>query len=222
MTEIRGGPHSPVAADEPLTVDLNTPNWADNSRSESATIPSPTQPTSQPHSPTSVVTPTTTLSPTTSTTQFTNFDQIIPQSTPAVLTNTPRRQTVSLTLHNANILIYDDSTPIDKGRMRSKPNADYLVQIEPKSSDQPGWMIVRKYTDFETLHEVLRRIAQVSGVTAFAEQHNALPSWKEHTKSSLRGELERYLRMYYILPLVSRSDCRFAGTYVERMTANSD
>jgi hypothetical protein len=41
---------------------------------------------------------------------------------------------------------------------------------------------------------VLRRIAHVSGVKAFAEQHSSLPDWKMHTKSSLRGELERYLR----------------------------
>ena len=128
---------------------------------------------------------------------FTSFDQIVPPSVPDALQEGPpirRRKTVSLTLHNANIIIHDDSTAADKGRLRSKPNADYLVQIEPSSSDHPGWMIVRRYPDFETLHEVLRRIAQVSGVTAFTEQHQVLPNWKEHTKSSLRGELERYLR----------------------------
>ncbi|KAE9378062.1 hypothetical protein N431DRAFT_435227 [Stipitochalara longipes BDJ] len=128
---------------------------------------------------------------------FTSFDQLLPQPAPLTLQNgspAPRRKTVSLTLHNANITIYDDSTGSDKGKLRSKPTADYLVQIEPASSDHPGWMIVRKYPDFETLHEVLRRIAQISGVTAFTEQHNNLPSWKEHTKASLRGELERYLR----------------------------
>lgn len=128
---------------------------------------------------------------------FTTFDQVVPQSIPVALQNgtlAPRRKTVSLTLHNANIMIHDDSTSADKGRLRSKPNADYLVQIEPASSDHPGWMIVRRYPDFETLHEVLRRIAQISGVTAFTEQHNNLPNWKEHTKLSLRGELERYLR----------------------------
>jgi hypothetical protein len=130
---------------------------------------------------------------------FTSFDQIIPQTTPAALQEDsppplPRRKTVSLTLHNANIIIHDDSTGAEKGRLRSKPNSDYLVQIEPASSDHPGWMIVRRYPDFETLHEVLRRIAQVSGVIAFTEQHRVLPNWKEHTKASLRGELERYLR----------------------------
>ncbi|PVH80719.1 hypothetical protein DL98DRAFT_515113 [Cadophora sp. DSE1049] len=128
---------------------------------------------------------------------FTSFDQIVPQAVPLALQeDSPirRRKTVSLTLHNANIIIHDDSTSSDKGRLRSKPNADYLVQIEPASSDHPGWMIVRRYPDFETLHEVLRRIAQVSGVKAFTEQHQSLPNWKEHTKSSLRGEMERYLR----------------------------
>ncbi|KAL5321804.1 hypothetical protein ACEPPN_009767 [Leptodophora sp. 'Broadleaf-Isolate-01'] len=128
---------------------------------------------------------------------FTNFDQIVPLAVPVALQNgspTRRRKTVSLTLHNANIIIHDDSTSADKGKLRSKPNADYLVQIEPASSDHPGWMIVRRYPDFETLHEVLRRIAQVSGVKAFTEQHQSLPNWKEHTKPSLRGELERYLR----------------------------
>ncbi|PMD57020.1 uncharacterized protein K444DRAFT_654149 [Hyaloscypha bicolor E] len=128
---------------------------------------------------------------------FTSFDQLVPESVPVALQNgtpAPRRKTVSSTLHNANIIIYDDSTSSDKGRLRSKPNADYLVQIEPASSDHPGWVIVRRYPDFETLHEVLRRLAQISGVTAFTEQHNYLPSWKEHNKASLRGELERYLR----------------------------
>jgi hypothetical protein len=128
---------------------------------------------------------------------FTSFDQLVLQSVPVALQNGSaalRRKTVSLTLHNAKITIHDDSTTADKSKLRSKPNADYLVQIEPASSDHPGWMIVRRYPDFETLHEVLRRIAQISGVTAFTEQHNNLPSWKEHTKLSLRGELERYLR----------------------------
>ena len=55
-------------------------------------------------------------------------------------------------------------------------------------------MIVRRYQDFETLHEILRRISVVSGATTFVEQHSTLPNWKGQTKSLLRGELERYLR----------------------------
>lgn len=142
----------------------------------------------------------------------TTFDQIIPapkhmppveeepQSGPApapahvpAMDAAPQKP-APLTLHNANIIVHDDSTPVDKGKIRSKPVGDYLVQIEPSSSGHPGWMILRRYADFETLHEVLRRIAQISGVAAFSEQHNILPNWREHTKASLRGELERYLR----------------------------
>jgi len=130
-------------------------------------------------------------------TSSTSLDQIVAQPDPTASQDEPpitRSKTASLTLHNANILIHDDSMPVDKGKIRSKPTGDYLLQIEPASSQHPGWMTVRRYSDFETLHEVLRRIAQVSGVIAFAEQHQALPSWKDHTKASLRGELERYLR----------------------------
>ncbi|CZR60478.1 uncharacterized protein PAC_10374 [Phialocephala subalpina] len=127
---------------------------------------------------------------------FTSFDQIVPQSTPLALQEeSPARRKISeKTLHNAQITILDDSTGADKGRLRSKPNVELLIQVEPASSDHPGWMTIRRYPDFEPLHEILRRIAQISGVTAFTEQHQTLPNWKEHTKSSLRGELERYLR----------------------------
>lgn len=121
---------------------------------------------------------------------FTSFDQILPPQSDLF----PLQKTTRLTLHNAHITIHDDSSPGDTGRIRSKPMNDYWIQIEPESSQYPGWMILRKYPDFETLHEVLRRIAAVSGVAAFIEQHNALPNWKTHTKASLRGELERYLR----------------------------
>lgn len=160
-----------------------------------------------PHTPITTSTPATSgspeskqpISPATpkSTSPFTSFDQIVPP-TPAALhsdqTSPQRRKTVSLTLHNANIIVYDDSVASDKGRIKSKPTIDYMVQIEPESSMHPGWMIVRRYPDFETLHEVLGRIAKVSGATAFLEQHQDLPDWKTHTKPSLRGELERYLK----------------------------
>lgn len=140
--------------------------------------------------PISPATPTTTSS-------FTSFDQIVPPTVAALQSNPTspqRRKSVSLTLHNANIIVYDDSVASDKGRIKSKPTIDYMVQIEPESSMHPGWMIVRRYADFETLHEVLGRIAKVSGATAFIEQHQDLPNWKTHTKPSLRGELERYLK----------------------------
>ncbi|RKF59261.1 putative px domain-containing protein [Erysiphe neolycopersici] len=104
------------------------------------------------------------------------------------------KKVTMVTLHNANVTLYDNNSNPEKGKMRSKPSFDFLIQIEPASSSHPGWMIVRRYPDFETLHEVLRRIAQISGVTIFTEQHQNLPSWKDSTKETLRVELERYLR----------------------------
>jgi hypothetical protein len=128
---------------------------------------------------------------------FTNFDQIIPKPQQAEEDDqrdekaAPKK--APLTLHNASFTLHDDVSS-DTARIRMKPTWDYLIQVEPSSTDHSGWMIVRRYSDFETLHEILRRIAQISGATAFTELHKELPFWKIHTRESLRGELERYLR----------------------------
>ncbi|KUI74161.1 hypothetical protein VM1G_10018 [Cytospora mali] len=125
---------------------------------------------------------------------FTNFDQIVPPNQDdSDQSDVEPKKPAPLTLLNAKITIYDDGTN-DKAQIRAKPTWDYLIQIEPASSHYSGWMIVRQYTDFEKLHEVLRRIATVSGIAAFTEQHKELPHFKMHTRESLRGELERYIR----------------------------
>lgn len=125
---------------------------------------------------------------------FTAFEQLVPPAQDdSDSSDADSNKTRPLTLHNAKVTIYDDSTN-DKTRIRSKPSWDYLIQIEPSSSHYSGWMIARQYGDFEKLHEVLRRIATISGITAFTEQHKELPNFKIHTRESLRGELERYLR----------------------------
>ncbi|GAB7344423.1 hypothetical protein MBLNU457_2272t1 [Dothideomycetes sp. NU457] len=127
--------------------------------------------------------------------QFTSFDQILSPSQQLNETgagaSSPTAKPV-LTLHNARITIFDDAVPGEKGTIRSKPNIDYLVQIEPASSAFSGWMIARKYADFETLHEVLRRISVITG-TPFTNKYDILPTWKNQTKDALRGDLERYL-----------------------------
>ena len=129
---------------------------------------------------------------------FTSFDQIVPSYQLAALqpdTTRTRSPTIpTLTLYNAVISIFDDSTPGDKGTLRSKPTAEYLLQIEPATSQHPGWMIARKYADFATLHEVLRRISVVSGVSGFTERYATIPDWRSQTKAALRVDLERYLR----------------------------
>ncbi|KAI9893318.1 MAG: hypothetical protein M1814_000448 [Vezdaea aestivalis] len=132
---------------------------------------------------------------------FTSFDQLGISKPTALQSNPPSPipkleppEISTMTLHNAKISIFDDAMPGEKTTIRAKPNTDYLIQIEPANSSHPGWMIARRYQDFETLHEILRRISVVSGVKAFSEQHSSLAHWKGHTKISLRGELERYLR----------------------------
>ena len=131
-------------------------------------------------------------------TSFIDFDQILTSDSTSDLHHGASElrlpEPPPLTLHNANISIFDDSMPGEKANIRSKPNIDYLVQIEPASSQHPGWMIARKYADFETLHEVLRRISVISGVSTFSHQHSTIPGWKNQTKDGLRAELERYLR----------------------------
>lgn len=127
---------------------------------------------------------------------FTSFDQIVPVTSPTALASQEEKLRLKpppvLTLYNASINIFDDASPGNKTVMRSKPNLDYMIQIEPTSSSFPGWMIVRKYTDFETLHEVLRRISVITG-TRFTDTHANLPTWKNNTKHALRNDLERYL-----------------------------
>jgi hypothetical protein len=126
---------------------------------------------------------------------FTSFDQLIPNTPPTALLDNPPaiEKPPLLTLHRATMSIFDDSAPGEKGVIKNRPNTEYLIQIEPKSHHHSGWMTARKYAEFETLHEVIRRIAAITGTTAFTQLHDNLPQWKHSTKATLRGELERYL-----------------------------
>ena len=99
-----------------------------------------------------------------------------------------------LTLHNAFITLLDDSDPKDKSTLRQKPMGEYLLQIEPASSRFPGWMIPRRYVEFEALHESIRRIAHVSGVPEFAQKYTTLPGWKGQSRMKIRQDLEQYLQ----------------------------
>lgn len=147
--------------------------------------------------------------------QFTSFDQFVPPARAETPVEEERPKPPPLTLHNANITILDE--PGD-GNLGSKPGWDYLVQIEPATSFYPGWMIVRKYPDFERLHEVLRRIAAISGATEFNTKHKTLPQWKGATRTSLRDELERYVKdACSYKPLAESEGMK---KFLERDTAN--
>ena len=128
---------------------------------------------------------------------FTTFDQMLPSLQPSALkeaSSSVPPLPPPLTLHNANISIFDDAMPGEKGTLKSKPTIEYLLQIEPTSLEHLGWMIPRKYADFETLHETIRKIANVSGVPEFSRRYETVPAWKGQTKAALRSDLEVYLR----------------------------
>ncbi|KAF8429658.1 PXA domain-containing protein [Tirmania nivea] len=125
---------------------------------------------------------------------FTSFDQIVATSSPTPSTE-PRD-----CLHNAYVTIMDLSPPSNQSSphrpIRSKPMSEYMLQIEPHSSyGIPGWIVTRKYPDFETLHEVLIKLAIISGAEQFALCHSDVPNWKGSTKEQLRQKLETYLNV---------------------------
>lgn len=131
---------------------------------------------------------------------FTSFDQLpdVLPPTPQPISNAPAPTevmvAVPLTLHNASITIMDLSDVSAKTIFKQRPNSEYLLQIEPASQRFPGWMVTRKYADFEPLHETLKKIAPITGQTEFSQQYPALPSWRGQTSDGLIHILEVYLR----------------------------
>ena len=98
------------------------------------------------------------------------------------------------TPRQAAVSVVDDFNTGEDRTFRSKPTKEYLLQIEPADLRHQGWMVARKYTDFETLHEVLARISWISGASSFRAQYPDLPTWKGRSKQSLQHELQQYLR----------------------------
>lgn len=126
---------------------------------------------------------------------FTDFTQLDPSYLVASSeddADMDNGQPTTFTLLNAKAAVLLDTVLAEKSVIRSKPTADFLIQIEPLSRRFPGWIVARKYSAFETLHEILRRISVISGST-FNETHVNLPYWKGKTTSSLSKELESYL-----------------------------
>ncbi|EED21769.1 PX domain protein [Talaromyces stipitatus ATCC 10500] len=96
-------------------------------------------------------------------------------------------------LYGASVTVDDGSVPGDKTTMKAKPTTEYMLQIEPASTRYPGWMIFRKYQDFEYLHAGLATLARYHHAP-FIDIHPVLPPYRDQTKSSLAKALERYLR----------------------------
>ncbi|CAI7570848.1 unnamed protein product [Penicillium glandicola] len=99
-----------------------------------------------------------------------------------------------LILHGAQVLVDDDGARDEKGQIKSRPMWDYLLQVEPASTRSTGWMVFRKYSDFQSLHEILGTVSRLNRISSFSERHPILPTWKGKTRQALSRDLEWYLQ----------------------------
>jgi hypothetical protein len=97
-------------------------------------------------------------------------------------------------LHGAQILVDDDGSRNEKSLIKSRPTWDYLLQVEPASTRSTGWMVFRKYSDFQSLHEMLATVSRLNLIQSFSERHPMLPPWKGKTRQALARDLEHYLQ----------------------------
>ncbi|KAJ5824423.1 PX-associated sorting nexin 13 [Penicillium robsamsonii] len=99
-----------------------------------------------------------------------------------------------LILHGAQVLVDDDGARDEKGQIKSRPMWDYLLQVEPASTRSTGWMVFRKYSEFQSLHEMLGTVSRLNQISSFSERHPILPTWKGKTRQALARDLEWYLQ----------------------------
>jgi hypothetical protein len=99
-----------------------------------------------------------------------------------------------LILHGAQVLVDDDGARDEKSHIKSQPMWDYLLQVEPASTRSTGWMVFRKYSDFQSLHEILGTVSRLNQISRFSERHPILPTWRGKTRQALARDLEWYLQ----------------------------
>lgn len=99
-----------------------------------------------------------------------------------------------LSLHGAQVMVDDDGAGRERASIKSRPTWDYLLQIEPASTRSTGWMVFRKYSDFQSLHETLEAVSRLNRIHAFSEQYPTLPPWKGKTRQALVRDLEQYMQ----------------------------
>ena len=102
-------------------------------------------------------------------------------------------ETPQETLHGAKITLMDLSTDLEAGKpIRQKTTLSYMITIELTGGRVPGWVAIKQFTDFESLHDVLKRLAYVGGLRSFPTD---LPEWKGTMHQTLADELETYLKL---------------------------
>ena len=138
---------------------------------------------------------------------FTAFEQILQPIDPRSEASELRQ----LTLFKAKVTILDDLSQ-DATALRLKPTTtEYLLQIEPLSPHYAGWVISRRYSDFEALHDTVSRIAVISGADF---SYKALPAWKGLTRGSHRTALETYLGS--ALALMPIAECEAMRRFLKK------
>ncbi|KAL4749354.1 hypothetical protein BDW72DRAFT_204808 [Aspergillus terricola var. indicus] len=101
--------------------------------------------------------------------------------------------TSASTLFRASVTVDDSCDSRDTAALRTKPTSNYLIQVELHSGRSSGWMVFKKYADFESIHETLVTIARLNQLH-FGESHPLVPPWKGRTHQALARDLERYLQ----------------------------
>ena len=136
--------------------------------------------------------------------------------------SSPREDAASpaVTLHKARVLVDDDGARSEKGTIKSRPTWDFLLQIEPASTRATGWMVFRKYADFQSLHEMLSTVSRLNRIQSFSEQFPTLPPWKGRTRQALAQDLERYLQE--AMKHESLAETERMRRFVEKETSSTD
>ena len=115
------------------------------------------------------------------------------------------------TLQGAKITLMDLSTDAGTGKpVRQRSTLSYMITIEPPGGRVPGWVAIKQFTEFESLHDVLRRIANVGGIRSFPTE---LPEWKGKMHQPLADDLENYLKTALSVKQLADSEAmkRFFG-----------
>ncbi|KAJ0418122.1 PXA domain-containing protein [Aspergillus carlsbadensis] len=99
----------------------------------------------------------------------------------------------AFSLHRASIKVDDSMDSGEKSPLRVKPSSSYMIQVETRSGRSTGWMVFRKYADFESIHETLGTISRLNQLR-FGDSHPVVPPWKGQTRQALASDLERYLQ----------------------------
>ncbi|KAL2842964.1 PXA domain-containing protein [Aspergillus pseudoustus] len=99
----------------------------------------------------------------------------------------------AFTLYRASITVDDGMDSSEKTLFRVKPSSSHMIQVETRSGRSTGWMVFRKYADFESIHETLGTISRLNQLQ-FGDSHPVVPPWKGQTRQALARNLGRYLQ----------------------------